>query len=378
MPKQIRFSPLTTLTAICRSLGTGVALAILALALTGCTGDQPADDLPEHLLLKDFDPVSVYQVPRTAVKRAKYPVIDVHSHPRADSEAEIARWVTLMDRMNIQKTIIMTYATGARFDSIYALYSQYPDHFDVWCGFDYTGYDQPGYGPAAVAELERCVQVGATGVGELGDKGKGLFYGDPQAWGMHPDDPRMDPLFEKCAELGLPVNIHVADPYWMYLPMDEKNDGLMNAYKWRLDNQEGIVDHAGMIDILQRTVERHPRTTFIACHFANCSYDLSKIGALLDACPNLYVDNGARYSETAAIPRAAKQFYTRYQDRILYGTDMGFSESMYEITFRILETRDEHFYSDFFSYHWPLYGIDLEDVVLKKVYGDNARRVLNL
>lgn len=378
MLQKIRSVPITTLITKGPSPGIVFLLGILLLALTGCTGNQQAENLPEHLLLKDFDPVSVYQVPRTELQRAKYPVIDVHSHPRADSAADIARWVELMDRMNIRKTIIMTYATGARFDSIYALYSKYPDHFEIWCGFDYTGYDRPGFGPAAVAELERCVKVGATGVGELGDKGKGLFYGDPPAWGMHPDDPRMDPLFEKCAELGLPVNIHVADPYWMYLPMDEKNDGLMNAYKWRLDNQEGIVDHAGMIDILERTVRRHPHTTFIACHFANCSYNLSKIGALLDTYPNLNVDNAARYSETAAIPRAAKEFYNRYQDRILYGTDMGFSESMYEITFRILETRDEHFYSDFFSYHWPLYGIDLDDGVLKKVYGDNARRILNL
>ena len=170
-----------------------------------------------------------------------------------------------------------------------------------------TGYDQPGYGPAAVAELERCFKAGAEGVGELGDKGKGLFYGKPPAWGMHLDDPRMDSLLERCGQLGMPINIHVADPMWMYEPMDRYNDGLMNAYQWRLDNQTNILSHAELLGTLERAVRKHPRTLFVACHFANCSYDLAKLGALLDKYPNLYADISARYAETAAIPRAAKK-----------------------------------------------------------------------
>lgn len=332
---------------------------------------------PERLLLKDYRPKSIYKVPVTTVEKAKYPVIDLHSHPYAESPDEIDQWVRNMDAVGIEKTIVLTQETGAAFDSIYALYSQYPDRFEIWCGFDYTGCDQPGFGPAAVAELERCVRAGATGVGEIGDKGKGLFYSPVKAWGMHLDDPRMDPLLAACGELGLPIAIHVADPVWMYEPMDSTNDGLMNAVKWRLDNQPGIVGLAGMIDILERAVHRHPNTTFIAVHFANLSYDLIQLGQLLDRYPNLYADISARYAETAPIPRFVNAFYKEYQDRLLYGTDMGYDQNMYRITFRILETTDEHFYElDEFGYHWSLYGLGLDKRVLKKVYRTNALKIL--
>jgi len=332
---------------------------------------------PDNLLLKNYRPKSIYKVPVTQIEKAKFPVIDMHSHPYAESLEEVDQWVRNMDAVGIEKTILLSHATGAEFDSLYQVYSKYPDRFELWCGFDYTGYDQPGYGPAAVAELERCYKMGARGVGELGDKGKGLFYSKPPAWGMHLDDPRMDPLLEKCAELGLPINIHVADPIWMYEKMDSTNDGLMNAYEWRLDNQPGIVDHNGMIDILERAVKRHPKTIFIACHFANCSYDLNKLGALLDKYPNLYADIAARYAETAPIPRFAAAFIEKYQDRLLYGTDMGFDLDMYHITFRILESSDEHFYEiGQFGYHWALNGFGLNDVVLKKLYRDNALKLL--
>ena len=337
-----------------------------------------AQNDPENLLLKDFHPKSIYQVPVTHVDKAAFPVIDMHSHPDARTEAELDEWVQIMDATGIQKTIVMTYAHGERFDSLVNAYSKYKDRFDLWCGIDYTGYDQPGFPDNAIKELERCYKLGAKGVGELGDKGKGLFYSRPEAWGMHPDDDRMIPIFSKCAELGLPVNIHVADPKWMYEPMDETNDGLMNAYTWRLDNQKGIVDHQGMMQILENTLKKNPHTLIIACHLANCCYDLSIVGVMLDKYPNFYIDIGARFGELAPIPRTARVFFEKYQDRILYGTDMGFSLDMYRITFRILETADEHFYDHSrFSYHWPLYGIDLPEQVLEKVYHKNALEIIS-
>ncbi len=353
-------------------------LILALLAPTLCIQFSTAQTAPENLLLKDYKPKSIYKIPKTHIARAKYSVIDVHSHPYAQSPQEIDQWVKNMDAVNIEKTVILSHATGTEFDSIYALYAgRYPDRFEVWCGFDYTDYDQPGYGPAAVAELERCYKVGARGVGELGDKGKGLFYCDPPAYGMHLDDPRMDPLLEKCAELRMPVNIHVAEPIWMYQEMDSTNDGLMNAYSWRLDNQPDIVDHNAMIEILERAVRSHPNTIFIACHFANCSYDLNRLGELFDKYPNLYADIAARYAETAPIPRFVEKFYEKYQVRLLYGTDMGFDTNMYEITFRILESKDEHFYEiDQFAYHWALNGFGLNDEILKKIYRDNALKIL--
>jgi predicted TIM-barrel fold metal-dependent hydrolase len=194
---------------------------------------------------------------------------------------------------------------------------------------------------------------------------------------MHPDDPRMDEVWDKCGELRLPVSIHVADPIWMYQKMDIHNDGLMNAYYWRLDNQPNIVKLSGMVDILERTVQKHRKTTFIACHFANLDYDLARLGELLEKNPNLYADISARYAETATIPRFASQFYSQHADRLVYGTDMGFDPAMYAITFRILESLDEHFYEiDQFGYHWALNGFGLPDPILQKVYHENAARLL--
>jgi len=356
-----------------------VALTV-SLVLACASVELPADEKagPETLLLKDYRPESAYRTADTQVKKARHPAIDMHAHAYARTPQELRRWVELMDEVSIQRAVILTCATGERFDELCAMYSQYPDRFELWCGLDYTGYDKPGFGPAAVKELERCYAAGARGVGELGDKGKGLFYSEPtKAWGMHLDDPRMDPLLEKCAELKMPVNIHVADPYWMYLPMDARNDGLMNAHRWRLDNQPDIIGLEGMLEILERAVHRHPRTVFVACHFANCCYDLNRLGRMLDACPNLYADISARYAETAAIPRFAAAFYEKHQDRLVYGTDMHFNRSMYEVTFRILESSDDHFYAwEHFSYHWPLYGLGLSEGVLEKVYRQNALGIL--
>jgi predicted TIM-barrel fold metal-dependent hydrolase len=195
---------------------------------------------------------------------------------------------------------------------------------------------------------------------------------------MHIDDPRMKPLLEKCAELGMPVNIHVAEPYWMYLPADSTNDGLMNSADWAVDlSKEGILNHEELIQTLENAVRENPKTVFIACHFANCCYNLDKLGALFDKYPNLYADIAARYAETATIPRFMKAFYNEYEDRLVYGTDMGFDNSMYESTFRILETADEHFYrTEQFNYHWACNGFDLPDKTLKKLYHSNYGKIM--
>lgn len=361
-----------------------LGLITRAAVLVGClfsllsTPALGQKDNADQLLLKDYRPQSLFKNNDTWIEKAKYPVIDMHSHAYARSEADLSQWVQTMDKMGIDKTVVMTYETGAAFDSLYRAYSKYPGRFILFCGFDYTGYDEAGFGPEAVKELERCFQVGARGIGELGDKGKGLFYSRPtKAFGMHIDDPRMKPLIKKAGELGMPISIHVAEPIWMYEKMDHTNDGLMNAFKWRLDNQEGIVDHAGMIRILENAVRDNPQTTFIACHYANSSYDLSILGKLFDRYPNLYADISARFAETAPIPRTVKKFYDRYADRLLYGTDMGMEEDMYRTTFRIMETEDEHFYDHArFSYHWALYGYGLDDGVLEQVYRLNALKIL--
>lgn len=333
----------------------------------------------DNLLLKNYRPVSIYKIPVTHIAKAAFPVIDIHSHDYATSDADLDLWVKNMDACGIEKTIILSCATGSKFDSIVHKYARYKHRFEIWCGFDYTGYDKPGFGPAAVKELERCFRMGARGVGEEGDKGLGLYYSEPvKAFGMHFDDPRMKSLFEKCAELHMPVNIHVADPIWMYEKLDSTNDGLMNAETWKVDmTVPGIIGFDALIQSLENAVKNNPKTTFIACHFANLNHDIDRLGRLLDKYPNLYADISARYAESATIPRYMKTFYEKYQDRLVYGTDMSFNISMYKITFRILESDDEHFYeTDQFGYHWALNGFGLPKQVLKKLYYDNAARII--
>src|SRR5688572_27093805 len=187
----------------------------------------------------------------------------------------------------------------------------------------------------------------------------------------------MKHLLKKCAELNMPVSIHVAEDEWMYQNADSTNDGLMNAAKWKVDmSKKGILNHDQLVGTLENAVKNNPKTTFIACHLANCCANLNMLARLFDSYPNLYADIAARYGELAPIPKFVNAFMEKYQDRILYGTDMGTRKLMYQTTFRILESSDEHFYvRELFNYHWPLYGIGLSDGVLRKVYGENAKRI---
>lgn len=334
---------------------------------------QHANDLK----LKDYRPVSIYKTPQANIMKAKYPAVDMHSHDYVLTDSAIDQWVKIMDAKGIAKTLILSYFTGKSFDSVVDKYARYKDRFEIWCGFDYTRASEPDWSKRAVAELERCYKKGARGVGELGDKGLGEFYSGPaKNIGMHIDDPRMKPLIEKCSALRIPISIHVAEDQWMYEKSDSTNDGLMNAATWNVDmTKEGILGHDELVATLEHAVRDNPKTIFIACHLANCCSDLSKLGLLFDRYANLYADIGARFAEIAPIPKFVKQFIEKYEDRIVYGTDNSPESDMYEVTFRILESGDEHFYSRHSTYHWPLYGIGLSDKTLKKLYSDNAKKI---
>jgi len=352
-----------------------IAYSSVATAIFGVWA-AAAQTSPETLLLKDYRPHSIFKIPETRVEKARFRAIDIHSHNYRRTEADVAGWVATMDAVGLEKTVILSGDVGSKFDETLRKYRKHPNRFEIWCGFSVAGFDQPGFAAAAVAELERCHALGASGVGELSDKGRGLG-GSPGQPGMHIDDPRLDPLLEKCAELRMPVNIHVAEDQWMYEPMDQNNDGLMNAWKWKVPNEPEVMQHDALVDSLERAVAKHPRTIFIACHFANCCANLGRLGAMLDKYPNLHADMGARFAEIGPIPRFMARFFEKYQDRLLYGTDMDPDPEMYRVTFRILETADEHFYPVYFGkYHWPLYGFDLAVPVLQRIYRDNALRLL--
>lgn len=348
----------------------------ILLVLAACLGAvgsraQTAVVPPDQVLLKDYQPKSIYKIPETKVERAKYPVIDVHTHVYVRDNAGMERWIKTMDEVNVQKSVILSGNVGERFDEVVARFGQYPERFELWCGIDYRDADKPGWTEKAIAELERCVKKGARGIGELSDKGRGL-----NGAGMHFDDPRMDALVEKCADLKIPINVHIGEDQWMYEPMDNTNDGLMNAYTWRIPRETNVLDHVEVLATLENALKRHKRTIIIACHFANCSADLNRLGELFDHYPNLYADMGARFTEITPIPRFVNKFFTKYQDRLLYGTDNSPAATMYQTSFRILETEDEHFYpAHFAKYHWPSHAFGLSDPVLKKIYRDNFLKI---
>lgn len=336
---------------------------------------QPAGEIK----LKDYNPVSIYKIPVSQISKAKYPVIDFHSHDYPNNDQEVDTWIRTMNEAGIATTIILTYATGKKFDSIADKYARYKNRFEVWCGIDYTGFEKPDWEQRAVAELERCFRKGARGVGEMGDKGLGELYSTPTpGYGVHIDNPRMKPILQKCATLRMPVSIHVAEDLWMYENDDAHNDGLMNSSTWKVDmTKEGILTHGQLIKTLENAVRDNPKTTFIACHLANTCADLSLLGNLFDKYPNLYADIAARYGELAPVPRHVRAFFEKYSRRLVYGTDMGFSKGMYEITFRILESADEHFYAkEFFNYHWPLHALQLSPQALENIYNKNGKKIL--
>jgi predicted TIM-barrel fold metal-dependent hydrolase len=360
----------------------------LARAQQAPTPGDESPTSPDKFLLKDYRPRSIYKIPKTEIVKARYPVVDVHYHAEwVKSPEDLDDMVKLMDEAGVEKTVTFV-RTGSpeKYAELSKRFSKYPERFDLWCGFDLKGCDEPGFGPAAVKSLEECHRLGAAGVGEIGDKGTGI-WGAPRGSGLHPDDARLDPLYDQCAHLGMPITMHVSDPIWAYEAMDNTNDGLMNCYKWRITVGPGVLGHNELIESLDRAVAKHPRTTFIACHIVNLEYDLTRLGQMLDRNSNLYVDVAARFGEMSPIARSAGQFIQRYPDRVLYGTDMAYTRPMFRITFRILKSLDEHFYgwemgldgaSGGFSYHWPLYGLGLPDEILKKVYGDNARKVFKM
>lgn len=351
---------------------------LLVAACAGPKNVSPQDPV-DALKLKDYDPVSVFVIEEHHPSAARFSTIDMHSHAYRNDEAGIRQWVKTLDENNIEKVIVHTKAFGEEFDRLYDLFTGISDKFEVWCGFDMTKWDQPEFPECAVKELERCFAKGAGGVGELIDKGLGeRISSSGREVGLHFNDPKFDALFEKCAELGMPVSIHSGDPIWMYEPLDSHNDGYMNAKHWWIDlSVPGTLDLDGVVDAFVECVERHPNTTFISCHLLNLNHDYARLGKILDSHPNLWIDISARHQETCVTPRATARFYEKYQDRILFGTDNDPDPDMYHAQWRILETEDEHFYLKDQSYHWPMQGIGLSDTVLRKLYHDNATSLLS-
>jgi predicted TIM-barrel fold metal-dependent hydrolase len=329
----------------------------------------------DTVLVKDYAPRSSVVTKETFIAKAKFSVIDCHVHVVAETADEVAEWVSTMNEVGIEKSIVLTESTGSAFDQQVELFlKKYPGRFMLYCGLDTSDIDKPDYSDRAVKELERCHKMGACGVGEITDKGNGLTETVlPRTKRLHPDDSRLDAFWEKCAELKMPVNMHIADHPSCWTPLDVYQE---RSPDYQHFNQFGkdIPSYNELISIRNRTLEKHANTIFIACHLGNQGNDLETLSQAMDKYPNLYLDTSARDYEIGRTPRASARFLSKYQNRILFGTDQGREKSMYQIHWRLFESEDEYFVG---RVGWRYYGLGLSDQVLESIYRGTALKIFS-
>jgi predicted TIM-barrel fold metal-dependent hydrolase len=329
--------------------------------------DQPTDDRFDPGRLK-----STLVVPETRVERFRLRVIDAHSHAYAKTPEAVAEWVALMDRVGVKTSFVLSGLSGSSLREVTARYAgAYPGRFVMFAGFDKEGVEAADYGERLRRRLREDVAAGAAGLGELTDKGLGFVRVGDRPYFI--DDNRFDPLWDEAGALGVPVFVHIAEPAAFYEPADERND-LRRSANWSLHGK-GTPGYAEMVAKFERVLTRHPRTRFVSVHAFNLANDLGALGRLLDRHPNVDVDFAARMWELARQPFSARRFFSKYADRILFGTDNGPDAPMYLAHVRQLETEDEWFWPADAEW-WRGYGMGLPDDVLKKVYAGNAERLL--
>jgi predicted TIM-barrel fold metal-dependent hydrolase len=368
--------------------------------------DPPA---AQPLDISQYEPRSMLRVPETAVPRARYPVIDIHTHLTFRTEraagvsagdavtvlAPASELLSVMDRRNVQTMVNLTGGTGTGLaQSVREFQSSHPGRFLTFTEPAYDRAADPGYPKAQADTIARAHEAGARGLKVL--KTLGLYLRERITEGplVAIDDPRFDPMWEACAGLRMPVAIHIADPVAFFLPIDRFNERFeeLNAHPdWSFHGRD-FPAFTALLEARNRLFGRHPRTTFVALHVGHHAEDLAEVAASLDRHPNMHVELGARIGELGRQPRAAQRFFDRYQDRILFGTDavphgddtpqQVFGDALYQIYYRFLETEDEYF--DYAPAHvppqgrWRISGLGLPDGILKKVYRDNAARLLDL
>ena len=335
------------------------------------------------LLLKDFDPKPMLHVEAHDVPRAKFPVIDVHNHVNDaggihGEEISPEELVRRMNRANVEKIVILTGMWGEKLQGVLdKMVKPYPDRFVVFAQYDWSKIDDANFGAEMVAQLDDAVRRGARGLKVLKDLGLGVR--DRTGKLIPIDDPRLDPVWEECGRLGIPVAIHSTDPEAFFTPVNNRNERyeeLISNPSWSFYGPQ-FPSKETLLAQRNHVIEKHPRTTFIALHVANWPENLDAVSAWLDKYPNMFVEFGARQAELGRQPRRSRNFFSDYQDRILFGTDSEPEEAMYANYFRWLETADEYF--PYWGYpgqgRWEIYGMELPDGVLEKVYHKNADRI---
>ncbi len=336
-----------------------------------------ASIVAQDISFEDYNPKSTLVVPGDSIKVAKFPFIDVHGHQYRMPEQDLAPVIAAMDTLKMGIMVNLSGRTGADLQkSVKNIADNYPNRFVVFANINFEGAGAEGWIEEKVRQFEQDVKNGARGLKVY--KSLGLRNKDVNGKRLAIDDPRLDPIWAKCGELGVPVLIHAADPKSFWDDFDGDNERWLEL-KTRPRRKRGPNNPAPWEQIIQEQhnmFKKHPNTIFINAHMGWFANDLGKLGQLLDEIPNMNVGIGAIIAELGRQPRFAKKFFIKYQDRILFGKDSWKPEE-FPTYFRVLESADEYFpYHKKYHAYWAMYGLDLPDDVLKKVYYKNALRIV--
>jgi predicted TIM-barrel fold metal-dependent hydrolase len=339
-------------------------------------GQGQAPEFPAPSIT-EYKPKSTLVVPEHPRPRAKFPVVDIHSHQRTPIAPEaFDRVVAAMDQQNLQVIVNLSGGSGDRLEQgLEAIRtSRHADRMVLFANVDFSGGVGPGFGPRAAAQLEQDIKAGALGLKIYKDLG--MFVKRADGARLPLDDPELDPVWEVCGRLKVPVLIHTAEPQAFFDPLDYTNERWLELALFKSRRHQEGVRFEELISERDRMFARHPKTTFIAAHMAYHANDLGRLGKLLDRLPNVQTEVAAILAELGRQPRTARAFFVKYQDRVLFGKD-SFQPDEYPYYWRTFETADEYFdyYRDYHAF-WKLYGMDLPDGVLKKLYFGNALKLV--
>jgi len=351
------------------------SVTILIIAFIGSISAQSESRMD----FESYDPPSSLVVPEHYYTHSKFPFIDNHSHHWRMESQDLSKLISEMDSLNMR---IIVNLSGRGGEALKAMAENikkqgYANRIVLFTNISFNGIDEPDWLSNTLKQLDYDYQNGAKGLKIF--KNLGMDVKDSKEKRVPIDDPRLDKVWEKCGELGIPVFIHSADPKQFWEPFDSTNERWLElkTHPRRSRNDDADVPSWEQIIKEQHNMfKKHPKTKFIAAHMSWHANDLGKLGQLLDAMPNMYVEIGAVIAELGRQPRQALKFFTKYQDRVVFGKD-SYVPNEYHTYFRVLESNDEYFpYYKRYHAFWRMYGLDLPDDVLKKLYYKNALKII--